>query len=144
QAWEQIAARFVNEPLEAVNEADALVLSVLRERGHPLDYERLPGRMREARRQRISGQERAGTEALRQSLLNYRAVFEEIVRDQDRLGGGDRHGASYCAGGEGDVALPTRGHGRSLRRDARHAHSHVRARSTGVEQVDVVVVHSDR
>ncbi|TMG02524.1 MAG: hypothetical protein E6I06_15165, partial [Chloroflexi bacterium] len=45
QAWEQIAARFVNEPLEAVNEADALVLSALRERGHPLDYERLPGRM---------------------------------------------------------------------------------------------------
>jgi len=84
QAWEQIAARFVNEPLEAVNEADALVLSVLRERGHPLDYERLPGRMREARRQRISGQERAGTEALRQSLLNYRAVFEEMVRDQGR------------------------------------------------------------
>jgi hypothetical protein len=85
QAWEQIAARFVNEPLEAVNEADALVLSLLREKGHPLDYERLPGRMREARRQRISGQEREGTEALRQSLLNYRAVFEQMLRDQGRM-----------------------------------------------------------
>ena len=83
-AWDEIAARFVAEPKQAVNEADALVMSLLRERGHPLDHERLPGQMREARRKRIKGLEPDGTEALRQSILHYRAVFQQMISSRSR------------------------------------------------------------
>jgi hypothetical protein len=79
RAWDPIAVSFVKEPQQAVNEADALVMSLLREKGHPLDDERLPGRMLEARRKRIKGLKHGGTEALRQSILHYRAVFEDVI-----------------------------------------------------------------
>src|SRR4029077_16802834 len=55
--WDQIEARFVHAPEEAVAQADALVLAVLGECDHPLAEKQLPGRMRKARREAS----RAGT-----------------------------------------------------------------------------------
>ena len=81
QAWEQVTTRFVHAPQQAVREADALVMSLLRERGHPLDHERLPSPMVAARRTRISGEERGETETLRRALIRYRAVFEKMIGD---------------------------------------------------------------
>src|SRR5260370_30562516 len=47
--WDRIEMRFIDAPLDAVHEADALVISLLRERRHPLEARRLPKELREAR-----------------------------------------------------------------------------------------------
>jgi hypothetical protein len=77
--WERIEKRFLEAPQEAVQEADSLVLAVLGERGHPLGHDRLPRRLRDARRKLAEGQRRHRTEDLRRALLDYRAVFGQMV-----------------------------------------------------------------
>src|ERR1700731_3274743 len=76
--WDRIEMRFVDAPADAVREADALVMSVLRERGHPLEERRLPSEVQEARR---DGSMEKGdkTEGMRRALLHYRAVMEKMV-----------------------------------------------------------------
>lgn len=74
--WDQIEARFVEAPAEAVREADALVLALLGEREHPLAENQLPDGVRKARREAAKG----GTEGMRLAILNYRAVVEEMAR----------------------------------------------------------------
>jgi len=90
QTWRQIAATFIHSPHEAARQADALVMSLLRERGHPLDHERLPRQMIDARRSRLVGEERGETEALRQAFLHYRAAFERAVGRPGREAASDR------------------------------------------------------
>src|SRR5438552_14345236 len=53
QAWQQVKARFVHAPHEALRQADSLVISLLHDRRHPLAYERLPGRLIGACRTRL-------------------------------------------------------------------------------------------
>lgn len=80
--WERIAARFVYEPQWAVGEADSLVISLLSARGHPLDHSRLPREMQQARHDAAAaanGRTSDKTEAMRQVLLQYRAVFEHML-----------------------------------------------------------------
>src|ERR1700682_947311 len=48
--WDRIETRFVDAPEEAVREADSVVMSVLRERRHPLETRRLPRGVEKARR----------------------------------------------------------------------------------------------
>ena len=76
--WDRIEMRFVDAPADAVREADALVMSVLRERRHPLEERRLPSELQEARR---DGSMEKGdkTEGMRRALLHYRAVMEKMV-----------------------------------------------------------------
>jgi hypothetical protein len=74
--WDQIESRFVEAPEQAVREAEALVLALLGERGHPLAENRLPAGVRKARRETSRG----STEGMRQAMLHYRAVFEEMAR----------------------------------------------------------------
>jgi hypothetical protein len=77
-SWERIASRFVEAPREAAHEADALVLSLLVERGHPVERDRLPSRVRDARRWlELEGKD--GTEALRQAMLHYEIVFNRMI-----------------------------------------------------------------
>ncbi|MHB8613213.1 MAG: hypothetical protein ACYDAL_12400 [Candidatus Dormibacteraceae bacterium] len=76
--WDRIEMRFVDAPAEAVREADALVMSVLRERRHSLDERMLPGDVREARRDASIGKGDQ-TEAMRRALLHYRVVMEKMV-----------------------------------------------------------------
>jgi hypothetical protein len=85
-SWARIEAHFVDAPEEAVREADALAVTALGERGHPLAEDKLPSEMRLARRA-AAGKEGRGTEGLRLAMLRYRAVVEELagsraVRDQ--------------------------------------------------------------
>src|ERR1700682_2011733 len=47
--WDRIEMRFVDAPEEAVREADSAVMSLMRERRHPLETRRLPKDVREAR-----------------------------------------------------------------------------------------------
>jgi hypothetical protein len=83
-AWDKIEARFVDAPEEAVRAADALVVSVLAERGHTLEINRLPSRFVRARRMGVEGQGRRGTENLRRALIDYRAIFESAVGTKHR------------------------------------------------------------
>src|ERR1700688_932487 len=76
--WDRIETRFVDAPEEAVHEADALVISLLRERRHPLETRRLPKELHEARDD-ASLEKGDRTEGMRRAMLHYRAVMEKMV-----------------------------------------------------------------
>lgn len=78
-AWERIEKRFVDAPEEAVREADSLLTVMLGEQGHPVAGDRLPGRLRAARREFARGRRRHRTEDLRRALLDYRTVFVQMI-----------------------------------------------------------------
>lgn len=75
--WDEIETKFVEAPEQAVREAEALVMSVMRERGHPLTERDLPQEVQRAHRLGYTSKER--TEGMRQALLQYRAVVERMV-----------------------------------------------------------------
>src|SRR5690349_13365086 len=75
--WDEIETKFVDAPEQAVREAEALVMSVLRERGHPLVERDLPQEVQRAHRLGYSSRDR--TEGMRQALLHYRAAMERMV-----------------------------------------------------------------
>ena len=95
--WRQIQARFVDDPNAAVEAADHLVSQVMAARGYPLDdfetrasdlsvdHPRVVENYRTARAialRREHGQ--AETEELRQAVVNYRALFEDLLEISDR------------------------------------------------------------
>ena len=90
--WRAVQARFVDEPVEAVGEADRLVTEVMRERGYPMDdFERQadvvsvdhPAVVQDYREGHAiyEAYDRgdASTEDLRQAMVHYRALFEELL-----------------------------------------------------------------
>jgi hypothetical protein len=85
--WDRIEARFVDAPEEAVREADSVVMSVMRERRHPLEERRLPKEIRTARRDATMGRGDR-TEGMRRAMLQYRSVMERMAgaRSRDRDG----------------------------------------------------------
>jgi hypothetical protein len=76
--WDRIEMRFVDAPEEAVREADAIVMSVLRERRHPLETRLLPDDVQKARKDASRGRGDR-TEGRRRAMLRYRAAMEKIV-----------------------------------------------------------------
>ena len=75
--WDQIEQKFIDAPEEAVRHAESVVMSVLRERGHPLSEKDLPDEMRRAHKLSYSSRDR--TEGMRQAMLHYRAVMERML-----------------------------------------------------------------
>lgn len=75
--WDRIEMRFVGAPREAVSEADALVIALLRERGHPLGR-RLPNELHTAREE-ASLRRGDKTEGMRRAMLHYRSVVERMI-----------------------------------------------------------------
>ena len=66
QSWTAIQARFLAEPAAAVQEADQLAVSILRDRGARMDGDRqLPGELRRAREVAGTEEGQSGTEGLR-------------------------------------------------------------------------------
>ncbi len=100
--WTEVQERFVDAPGFAVTEADHLVTSVMAERGYPTDdfEQRLSdlsvahGRTLDHYRQaheissRAARQE-ASTEELRQAMVHYRALFEELLEAPANVINGD-------------------------------------------------------
>jgi FtsZ-interacting cell division protein ZipA len=101
EAWRQTQARFVDEPAEATREADRLITAVMRDRGYPVDdFEQRAADVSVDHPQVVddyraaqaiaAANERseASTEDLRQALVHYRSLFEELLDvdrgDQDR------------------------------------------------------------
>jgi hypothetical protein len=80
--WDEIETKFVDSPEQAVREAEALVMSVLRERGHPLTERELPDEARRAHRLGYTNKDR--TEGMRQALLHYRTVMDRMVGPREK------------------------------------------------------------
>ena len=90
--WNQIQKRFVDEPKEALAEADTLLTSVMRDRGYPMvdfeqraadlspDHASVVDNYRQAHEISVRSEEGdASTEDLRQAMLHYRSLFTELV-----------------------------------------------------------------
>ena len=90
--WQTVQAQFVDDPVNAAREAHALLTGVMHEQGYPIgrfeeELELLSvhhpmavQHYREAQRladERASG--RGGTEQLRQAMVHYRALFEDLL-----------------------------------------------------------------
>ena len=95
ESWDKVQARFVDGPGSAVTDADQLLGDVMSTRGypvsdfeqraadisvdHPLVLENYRAAHDSALRQT---QGKASTEDLRQAMIHYRTLFEELVREE--------------------------------------------------------------
>jgi len=90
--WQQVQSRFVDQPAVSLGQADELVLQVMRERGYPMDdfeqraadisvdYPEVIEHYRAG--QAVTSSAASGeatTEDMRQGLVHYRALFEELL-----------------------------------------------------------------
>jgi hypothetical protein len=95
-SWRNAQARFVDQPSEAVHEADLLVVSVMRDRGYPMedfeqrsadisvDHPQVVDNYRAAHGISLANDhDQASTEDLRQAMVHYRALFEELLGDRE-------------------------------------------------------------
>jgi hypothetical protein len=95
--WRRIQAKFVDDPGGATTEADALVGRVMTARGYPpedfetraddvsVDHPHVVENYRSARMfmaRWVSGE--AGTEELRQAIVNYRALFDDLLQVESK------------------------------------------------------------
>lgn len=91
-AWEEIQARFVDSPAEAVGAADELVTRLVAERGYPtenyedqiahlsVDHARTLTNYRDAHEIQLRNERgEASTEQLRQAVVHYRALFADLL-----------------------------------------------------------------
>lgn len=89
--WERVEQHFVERPTAAVVEADELVAEIMRLQGYPIgDFENHAAHL-SVKHPRVVQHYRAGhrviggapgsasTEDLRQAMLHYRALFEELI-----------------------------------------------------------------
>jgi len=97
-SWRKIQSRFVDGPAGAVTEADQLLGDVLATRGYPVsdfeqraadisvDHPRVLENYRTAHEialRQTKGQ--ANTEDLRQAMIHYRTLFEELVSEPETV-----------------------------------------------------------
>lgn len=93
-SWRRVQASFVDAPVRAVAEADELVMEVMQERGYPMgdfeqraedlsvDHPRVVRNYREAHALALrSDRGEAETEDLRQAMVYYRELFEDLLED---------------------------------------------------------------
>jgi hypothetical protein len=85
QSWTAIQTRFLAEPAAAVQEADQLAVSILRDRGSKMDDDRrLPGELQRAREVAGTNEGQSGTEGLRKAMLHYQAIVDDAVGESMR------------------------------------------------------------
>jgi hypothetical protein len=102
--WGELQGRFVDRPVVAVADADELITQVMRERGYPVDdfesqsalisvdHPDVVQNYRTAHSiyaRTVDGT--ASTEDLRQAVVAYRALFDDLLADGDRS---DEHARS--------------------------------------------------
>jgi hypothetical protein len=93
--WHNTQARFVDEPEEAVGEADRLIQEVMRDRGYPVDdfeqraadlsvdHPEVISNYRAAHGISIANDRgKASTEDLRTAMVHYRELFTELVEER--------------------------------------------------------------
>lgn len=90
--WREVQARFVDDPRGAVTVADSLVTDVMQARGYPIgefdqraadlsvDYPTIVDNYRAGHEIAMRHSEgKASTEDLRQAMMHYRVLFEELL-----------------------------------------------------------------
>jgi len=90
--WQEVQTRFVDDPSKAVADADRLVKELMQARGYPMvdfeqraadisvDHPEVVNHYRSAREIAVTNREgKASTEELRQALVHYRALFEDLL-----------------------------------------------------------------
>jgi hypothetical protein len=100
QQWNDVQSRFVDNPAAATDEADLLVVQVMRDRGYPMDdFDTRadlvsvdhPDVVHEYRAAHdIAMRSRSGqasTEDLRAALLHYRTLFQALLDTRDSAAG---------------------------------------------------------
>jgi len=93
--WTAIQAKFVDQPGQATVEADHLIMEVMKVRAYPVsdfeqrtadisvNYPALVSNYRAAREIAIKNEQHsANTEELRQALIYYRSLFDELLKDE--------------------------------------------------------------
>jgi hypothetical protein len=93
--WTAIQAKFVDQPGQATVEADHLIMEVMKVRAYPVsdfnqraadvsvNYPTLVSNYRAAREIAIKNEQHsANTEELRQALIYYRSLFDELLKDE--------------------------------------------------------------
>jgi hypothetical protein len=93
-AWTAVQAKFVDNPSEAVHEANQLIKTVMQARGYPMedfehrvadlsvDHANVVQHYRAARELAHANREgRVNTEELRQAFVHYRALFSELLQE---------------------------------------------------------------
>jgi hypothetical protein len=96
-AWQTTQSHFVDAPAEAIKDADRLVSEVMHARGYPVgDFEQRAADVsvdhpivvenyRAARAIALANERgQAGTEDLRQALIHYRVLFEDLLETRER------------------------------------------------------------
>jgi hypothetical protein len=91
--WRDLQERFLDQPAQAANAADALITRVMEARGYPMqnfdaqaellsvDYPDTVENYRFAHAVQQRSQQ-ASTEELREALLRYRSLFDELLRPE--------------------------------------------------------------
>jgi hypothetical protein len=109
--WRDVQENFVDQPAEATAEADTLVTRVMEARGYPMkDFDAQAElisvdhpdtvenyRFAHAVRQRSQTQQ-VSTEDLREALLRYRSLFDELLRPEGNGATGGTTGQAQPAG----------------------------------------------
>jgi hypothetical protein len=103
--WKQIQGEFVDDPGGAVDKADSLVTTIMRERGYPVDdfdqrvddisveHPRVVENYREARRVRDAHRNgTTETEDLRGAVTSYRSLVDALLDESGDGHDGDGHG----------------------------------------------------
>jgi hypothetical protein len=93
--WTSVQSKFVDEPGQAIIEADRLIMEVMQVRNYPIsDFEQraadisvgypdLVGNYRAAREIALKNRQGlANTEDLRQAMIYYRSLFEELLKTE--------------------------------------------------------------
>ena len=92
ESWRLVQGRFVDDPVLAIREADALLTRVMSARGYPMgDFEQRAGDISVDRPQLVqdyraahdiamrSGKGEATTEDRREAMIHYRALFVDLL-----------------------------------------------------------------
>jgi hypothetical protein len=95
--WQDVQAKFVDEPDGAVQEADGLIQEVMRQRGYPVDdfetraadlsvdHPDVVENYRAGHGIAVAHERgKAGTEELRRAIQHYRTLFESLVDETSR------------------------------------------------------------
>jgi hypothetical protein len=95
EEWRQTEARFVNDPEDAARSADRIVVRVLEDRGYPTDLDTegkaahvaadhpdVVERYRHGHEMLASDDRDHETENLRKAMIDFRAVFDQLVVDE--------------------------------------------------------------
>ncbi len=96
--WSAVQSKFVDEPGQAIQDADRLIMEVMQLRAYPLSdfdqraadisvgYPNLVSNYRAARAIAVKNEQQlADTEELRQAMIYYRPLFEELLGKESEV-----------------------------------------------------------